>query len=153
MSSQIEGIYNALVAMSITVDTKTPSVYGLTGLPNQVASADLPCRLILALGANAVAGSSTDFYTLGGHQNVVWTMSDLLLWLPAAQGQGVKQVAGALVRYAGKYVDAVKGKWFMVSGADVEDCKVEPGMYEYPVGSGNFYYGCLSRLTIRELVE
>lgn len=161
MSSAIGAIYTAIEAMSVLAGEKTPTVYGLTGLPNTVASANLPCRILLDL-ANAGEGQSMEFFSInsgisgGGAQYVDWQLSDLLLYLPQAQGLGVKQVAVALVDYTGAYVDACRSNRGLVNTAtneaNVTGLRVAPGIYEYPVSSGNFYWGCMATLTIREII-
>lgn len=158
MASQISAIYTAFENMTITVSSVTPRVYGLTGLPNSIAAADLPARVLLDL-ANAAEGQSMEFFTVnsgiggGGAQYVDWQMNDLLLWMPEAHGRGVKDVATALIAYCGKYIDTVRNSRNIVSSASFTGLRVSPGVYEYPAGSGQMYWGVMATSTIREIIE
>ena len=158
MTSVIGSIYTAIESMSILVDGSAPKVYGLTGLPNTVASAMLPCRILLDL-ANAGEGQSMDFFSIntgiggGGNQYVDWQLSDLMLMLPQAQGIGVKQVATTLVEYTGAYIDAARDNRAIVPTANITGLRVSPGIYQYPAEGGVSYWGCMATLTIREIIS
>ncbi len=161
MTSAIVAIYTAIENLTILVDSKTPEVFGLTGLPNTVASAMLPCRILLDL-ANAGEGQNMEFVTInsgisgGGSQVIEHQISDLMLLLPLGQGQGNRQVGVALVTYYGAYIDAVRANRTLVdtptNDANIAGLRCSPGVYEYPVGSGTFYWGCMTNLTIKEII-
>lgn len=162
MTSAIVDIYSAIEGIEVLVDGAAPFVYGLTGIPNTVASADLPVRVLLDL-ANAGEGQSMQFHTVnsgiggGGAQYIDWQISDLMLLLPEAQGLGVKQVAETLVAYTGAYVDAVRDNRELVdealNSASFTALRVSPGIYEYPAESGNRYWGVMATSTIREIIS
>lgn len=155
-ADQISAIYTALQALSITVGSKTPTVYGLTGIPNSVVTAQLPCR-ILEIFDNRLqtvqAKPSTITGSVQPNLEVTWAISDLLLWTPEAQGRGIVDVASNLVAYCGLYLDMIRAHVQIVSTAIIEDCKPIPGIYEYPMGSGMLYFGVLSVLSIKERVQ
>lgn len=155
MPSAIDSIYTAIKNISVTVGSVTPTAYGLTGLPNQIASADLPARLILAVGGALATGQqAVQFYTLSDYKyGAKWQINDLMLWIPQEQGRGVAQVAQSLVQYAGAYLDAVRTNRDLTALASIEDMRAEPGLYEYPQGSGITYFGCMATVTVQEWVE
>jgi hypothetical protein len=154
MSNQINAIFSALEAMSVQVDGNAPAVYGLTGLPNTVASANLPAR-ILEIMDNAAEMSAGTHRTLSSTPGMAinWVLTDLLLYLPTAQGQGLVQVASSLVTYCGKYIDAIQVNEALIATASVIGLKVVPGRFEYPSDSGTFYFGAVATLTIKELQD
>lgn len=161
MTSEISAIYTAIENMTVTVNNATPIVYGLTGIPNSLANANLPCRILLDL-ANAGEGQTMDFRTVGsginggGKQYVDWQFNDLMLYLPLALGTGNKQVTSVLVAYLGAYIDAARANRELVntanSSASITGLKVTPGVYEYPSGSGSQYWGCMTAITVREII-
>lgn len=162
MTSAIVAIYTAIEDMTVLVGTKTPEVYGLTGIPNTIASANLPCRVLLDL-ANAGEGETMQFHTInsgiggGGAQYIDWQVGDLMLMLPEGQGIGNKQVAQTLVAYTGAYIDAVRNARDLVdsddNSASFTALRVSPGIYEYPAESGNRYWGVMASATIREIIS
>jgi hypothetical protein len=161
-NSQILAIYTAIQALSITVNpgappvAVTPTVFGLTGTPDSVETAHLPCR-ILEIFDNRLqtvqARHSTISGTVTPNMEVIWTISDLMLWCPEAQGRGVIDVAYTLVEYCGKYIDVVRSHEAIIASASIEDCKPIPGIFEYPTESGNFYFGVWSTLSVKERVQ
>lgn len=161
MTSEISTIYTAIEDMSILVNGVMPNVYGLTGIPNSLPSANLPARILLDL-ANAGEGQTMEFRTVGsginggGKQYVDWQFNDLMLYLPIAQGVGNKQVASALVAYLGAYIDAARANRELANtangSASITGLKVTPGVYEYPSGSGSQYWGVMAMVTVREII-
>jgi hypothetical protein len=161
MTSAISAIYTAVESMTVLVGSDTPTVYGLTGIPNTVASANLPCRILLDL-ANAGEGQSMNFFTInsgisgGGAQYIDWQIDDLMLLLPLAQGIGNKQVSSNLIAYCGAYIDACRTNRGLVNTstneANITNLRVAPGVYNYPNGSDTFYWGVRAELTIREII-
>lgn len=157
MSSVISTIYANIKALAITAGGQTPQVFGLADVPNSLASAELPCRILTALQGN-FEGQEMRFETISGNspatgnqQNINWQIIDLLLWLPQAQGRGPRDVTAELVEYAGAYLDIVRPNRLIGTRASVENLSIDIGIYEYPSNSGNFYYGGRAAWTIKEL--
>ena len=162
MTSVILDIYDAVSAMTVLVGGESPTVYGLTGIPNGVANADLPCRILLDL-ANGGEGQSMQFHTVnsgiggGGAQYVDWSIRDLMLLKPQGLGVGNREVAATLVAYTGAYVDAARANRNLIATdtneASFTELSVSPGVYEYPVESGIFHWGVMATSTIREIIS
>lgn len=154
MASQIINIYNALDAVSVTVKGKTPKVYDLEELPESIHTAQLPCRLLLPVGNdNAGEGRDGEFIAIGTGITVNWTVKDLMLWKPSEQGRGLSDFAPVLVEYCGLYADAMRSFKCPYANSALESFSMMPGMYEYPVGSGNWYAGVMCYLQIKEVIS
>lgn len=156
MGSNLVAIYTAIEALSISVGSDTPDVFGLADMPNSIATAQLPCRL-LEVFDNHMETTMAVHHTISGtstpHMHVTWSISDLLLWKPEAQGRGVRDVNTSLITYCQNYIDAVASHEAITATASIEDCKPLPGLFPYPAQSDNFYFGVLVTLTIKERVQ
>lgn len=152
MGSRLADIFAALAALPVNVNGASVPAYGLDALPNSVAAAALPCRLLLPLGTR-VEGRSVSFTTVGNAGVVVpqWRITDLLLWKPTAQGRGLNDVAPDLIAYMAAYVDALRSTR-RFAGAEVIDAAFEPSVYTYPAGGTKDYWGVEVVLQIKEIV-
>lgn len=154
MSSQLEAIYAALAEQVVTVDGKTPPVYGLDNPIGSLTSARLPVRILHPFG-NGSEGRNIAFDGASCLITLTWTVVDFLAF--QAIGQGVPPT-GAMIRYAAAYVDMIKG--FQRVGADtnplirayLDPSRVLPGVFEWPLGSDAWYYGVQASLDIVEIV-
>lgn len=157
MGSVISTIYANIKALAITAGGQTPQVFGLANVPNSLASAELPCRILTALQGNFEGQEmrsetiSGDNPATGNQQNIIWQITDLLLWLPQGQGRGPRDVTAELVEYAAAYVDIVRANRLIGTRATVENLSPQVGIYEYPQQGSTPYYGCRTVWTIREL--
>jgi len=148
-ASLIAEIYQKLAELSVAAGGKTVTVYSLSTLPNSVASANLPARLLLPVitgegGARQVTVMNTQNKFI-----VSWTLTDLLLYQPAAQGTGIAQVANPLVTYCADYLAALRLK---IVGMGIDSITAEPDVYEYPQGSGSVYFGVRVSLTVKDII-
>jgi hypothetical protein len=151
--SSITSIYAALAAVTVTTTSgKTPTVYDLDELPESISTAILPARLLIPVGSNPGEGRMAEFYAIGTQMTVNWQVSDLMLWQASEQGRGLQEFAPELVDYCGKYLDAMRAFRCPVSDTALTSLDMIPGIYEWPVSSGNFYSGVLCQLTIQEHV-
>lgn len=152
MGSRLVDIFEALAEMPVAVNGAVVNVYGLDTLPNSVAAAALPARLLLPLGTRS-EGRSVSFATFGQNGVVVpqWRITDVLLYKPTAQGRGLNDVAPDLIAYMAAYVDALRATRTL-AGATIVDAGLEPGVWTYPVGGSKDYYGVEATLTLKEIV-
>jgi len=61
--SVITNVYTALKAKSVTTTSgKTPIVYGLNELPENITTSQLPCRLLLPVGGTSGRRAGFEFY-------------------------------------------------------------------------------------------
>jgi len=153
--SVVSTIYANLAAVSVKVGSTNiePTVYELDELPENIATAHLPCRLLLPLGGDPTEGRDGEFIAIGTGVTVNWQISDLMLWQSSEQGIGLREYAPTLVEYCGKYVDAMRAFRCPATNTALESFSVTPGEYEWPRGSGRFYAGVLCRLNIKEVLS
>jgi hypothetical protein len=152
--SVIMKVYSALEAKSVTTTSgKTPTVYGLNELPENITTSQLPCRLLLPVGGTPGEGRDLSFIAIGTGVTVNWQITDLMLWQASEQGIGLREFAPEIVDYAGKYVDMLRTFRCPYANTALESASVTPGEYEWPRGSGRFYAGVLCQLNIKEVVS
>jgi len=152
MSSNILTIYDQIAATSITVNGTAVTVKDADQLPNRVASADLPVRLLTPLSGFGAEGaqSSSVWASSGGSsvRQVEWIIYDLLLWQPITLDVGVKAWAKELLAYSRQYFDMLGS--LELTGAVRLDANLTHSVIEYPLLSGVLYGGVRATLTIRE---
>jgi len=153
--SEIIDIYTALEAIAVTsVDGDSITVYGLDELKNSIATAHLPCRLLLPVGDDTRGeGRDGAFIAIGTGMAIDWMVNDLMLWEATSQNVGLREFAPELVSYCGKYLDAMRSFKCPTSNSALSGVYMMPGIYEWPMGSGNYYSGVLCQLTIHEVLS
>lgn len=159
MTSILPTIYNDLENMTVTYTDKasasvTPTVYDLDEIPASVQTAHLPCRILLPIGQGQ-SGTQTATVLRGAGVQANWTITDLFLLDTAARDAGLYVQAPVLMRYVVAYAEALGKQFQFVHGYSTESLTVSasiiPGMYEYPAGSGVWFYGVKCDVTIDEL--
>ena len=151
--SNILTAYDNLAAVIVTTTSgKTPKVYNLDSLPENLTTAHAPCRLLLPLGGMPGEGRDGQFLGLGSSATMQWQVNDLMFWQISEQGIGVREFAEDLVDYCGKYAEAMKT--FKCPAADMvlDGWSVTPGEFEFPVGSGRYWAGVRCQLMITEAI-
>ncbi len=159
--SSIRAIFTALAAKTITVTssvaygTVTPQVFDLHQLVPNPDSARLPARWLLPFGVFPTEAKEFHFIALGNTVKMTWQISDLLLWRAAQLGQGLGSDTVDLVNYAGLYADMLRTfrKPVASAQAHIESVNIAIGVYEYPVQSGQFFYGCSCVFNIPEVLS
>ena len=148
----VSAIYSAIAAITVAVNGKNATVYGLANKPDAIETAQLPVRLLVNVGGNA-QGTSTKSLTLGSAPRLhsIWQVQDLMLYKPPAQGLGLDEMDGVLMGYCDDYLSAIRTHVQLTSTALITDVRLEPGMYQHPPGSERQYYGVMATLTIEEI--
>lgn len=151
--SQIANIYDRLAAQAVLYDGVAPTVYWLATTPNSIESAQLPARIITPISSRQ--REDFGFIALGTGARVIWTLQDVLLVRPAAQMRGPLDVLRPLVTYCGAYADAMRsfrepGQASAGSRTTLDRVSTDVVTYEWPSGSGQYYWGVLATLTISE---
>jgi hypothetical protein len=158
-ASQIRTIYSTLATKTIQVEssvaygTTTPQIFDLNALPDYVDSAKLPCRLLLPFGTAKAEGRDVHFIALGNTAKATWHVIDLLLWRPVEEGIGVNSVAADLMTYCAQYVAMLRANRSLVSQTVIKSVNLTPDTWEYPLGSGVFYWGVECALDIDEVLS
>lgn len=159
--SNIRNLFTYLADLPVTFKDEagsmvTPTGYDLPELKKHWERPDMPCRLILPMEEyNAVsagvfepmnAGTST-----GGEMG--WNVVDLMLYQKTGQTRGLQDVLPDLVSYMGAYVHAILGNNQPVPGFRMQSVAPNAGVYEFPVGSGQTYYGVEAQVSYIELLQ
>ena len=148
MSSQLVAIVDAIAAMSVTGVT---TVYSGTTLKNAVEIADVPARIVSAVGMQS---ARTKTSTLGGSGHVMmteWTITDVALLRPAGMGIGLKDVVDTMESYMAAYHDAVRT--LVAPAWQLVDVRVRAQILEWPQASGRSYDTVVVTLVISEIVQ
>ena len=152
-------IYDDLEAMNVTYLNKsnvsvTANCFNLDEIPASVSTAQLPCRILLPIG-QGTGGVSNARILQGAGVIAQWNISDLFLLETAARDAGLYIQAPVLMRYCVAYAEAFGKQWQFIHGWNTESLSLSssivPGMYEYPSGSGTWFYGVKCDLTIEEI--
>lgn len=148
MSSQLVAIVDAIAAMSVTGVT---TVYSGTTLKNAVEIADVPARIVSAVGMQSARTKTT---TLGGSGHVMmteWTITDVALLRPAGMGIGLKDVVDTMESYMAAYHDAVRT--LVAPAWQLIDVRCRAQILEWPQASGRSYDTVVATLIISEIVQ
>lgn len=153
--SEITSIYTALAAITVTTTSgSTATVFDLDELKNRINTSDLPVRMLLPVGDDTRGeGREGAFVAIGTTMTIDWQVSDLMLWQPLGQGEGLREYAPELVDYCGKYIDAMRTFKCPTSNSSLTGVYMMPGIYEWPMGEGVYYAGVLCQLTIHEVLS
>jgi len=152
-------IYDDLEAMAVTYTDKsganiTANCLNLDEIPASVQSVHLPCRILLPIGQGQ-GGTPTAQVLFGAGIKATWNITDLFLLEVAARDAGLYIQAPVLMRYCVAYAEAIGRQFEFVHGWSTETnsltASILPGMYEYPSGSGVWFYGVKCDLQIEEI--
>lgn len=145
--SQLSAIIDAVCALSPSGFTGT--VLRGTALKNVVDDADVPVRIVSAVGMQS---ARTRVTTLGGGGHVMtteWTIVDLALLRNAGIGQGMKDIALGMESYLNAYHDAART--LAAPAWAVTDVKTRAQILEFPQGSGRFYDAVVATITVNDI--
>lgn len=152
--SVILSIYTTLATKTVTVSGITPTIYGLTALPDAVEDAMLPCRLLLPMQPRG-EGRDWHFIALGKTVQLTWHITDLMLWRRSDAGIGLEDIASVLVDYAGQYAEMLRSNRAMGQEmAHIVGARFVYGTFQYPDSEqGISYDGCAVELDIEEVLS
>jgi hypothetical protein len=145
--SALLAIYDALAAMQVPVNAVIVPVKKPTELPESVAAASTPIRLLMPMGTRP-GSTAIAALTMQGAAGAEWRIADLLLLKPAQAGR-LDQAAGVLVQYMQDYASALM-RQRALAGAFIQSAGVEAGIFEYPAQSNVKWFGVEATLTVKE---
>ena len=150
MASQLLSIMTAIKAYNPQYNGKTVSIRDSSTLPNTANAADLPMRIISAIGNS---GGQVQRMTLGANPVITlrWTITDMLLGQQVGLGKGEKDQSNAQLVYASAYADLIRT--LVTNKYQIEDVRIAPQVIEFPAESGNMYYGVMCEYLIREIIQ
>jgi len=149
MGSQLTSIVDAVAALSIT--GYSMNVLRGTTLKDQVDDADVPTRIVNAIG---LASSRTRTTTLGGSGHVMqaeWTVHDVALLRAAGLGLGLKDIAGSVEGYLAAYHNSLRT--LIATTWVLSNASLRASVLEWPQGSGRYYDAVTATLTITEIIQ
>lgn len=143
-------IYGALAAMNVTLNASVVSVAAYNSKIVALHTAQVPIRILGALGEQDSA--SFEAVTLDGSTvATTWTLTDLAL-LEAANQSTLADNREAMVRYEVAYVTAIKANIRLLKpGVVVRRVRMSRGVFQYPAGSNQWWYGVECRPEIEEV--
>lgn len=154
MPSKLREIYDALASLRIELDGKAvpcPPLEETTGVIHTT-----PQRVLSPL-SDRNEGQGARKLTFGDGASVLWTITELVLLAPAEEGSGLEFYTPRLVEYQEKFISlyakldktlGIRPRTVTVSSADIEI-----GVYNYPLGTDNWYYALKVNWSIRENIE
>ena len=149
MNSRLLDIYAALQALPILLEGKAIPCYGLedSGIINTT-----PLRVLSPLSDKADGRSVTPM-TFGGALTLQWHITDLGLIASVTEGSSIEFHKPRIVAYQAEYVNKAfqdKHLGIVPKTITVNSIDIEIGAYEYPLISGQWFYGVKATWTIRE---
>lgn len=104
----------------------------------------------------SVVGQRVDgraaYLTIAKNLSVEWRVTDLLLWQPVNQDIGLSTHEPALITYMVAYLDVVAANRAISTKSSIRECTLIPGVFEWPQGGGQQYFGVEATLTIQEVI-
>lgn len=155
--SVIQEVYDAMSALELKIDEKILTCAKPSAVPNTITTAHLPLRILTPLSrfSNQFAAASNSFNPNQGSgvNNIFWTITELFLLTPISQGSGIRFQNDILVEYCVEYYDKLgAGALKLPNNVWIENANFRPDIIEYPIGSGQFYFGVVGIFTISEKI-
>jgi hypothetical protein len=147
---QLEAIYAALAATTVTVGAKTVAARNLDRLKGSIEAAEMPTRLLLLPNDSRGGGGEFGFVALGNTSSSTWNIPDLLLWRLAEDGMGLEDVATELRAYTVAYTNLLRTIRALTDQSVIERVSLRTGVFSW---GGRDYFGVLAVLTIKEWIS
>lgn|SRR5574341_490440 len=154
--SEASDIIDVFAAMTVQYGGATPLVKAMDQALNSPTPADLPVRIILPVQPR-VEASDMHFVVIGQTGTMLYRITDLLLIKPVTLGQVmIGEEMENMIDYCRRYVRRLQ----TVAGNHQQrtlqpevvliNCDAQPGIWEYPVESGQLFKGVSVIMTLRE---
>lgn len=156
-ASALLEIYDALAAMSVSADGKTPQVWDVDEARDSAHTAHLPVRILLPAGGFRGEGNLGQNFrpvTINSITRGTWMITDLCLWRPIGQGVGMRGMGGVLAEYCSAYSTALvnrgRGTTYQsyITGWDIA-----AGVYAFPDSSDNWFWGVRVVVQVDEIIS
>jgi len=151
MASQIETIFDNIAALTPAYGNTTPKVWNIDDI-HEDASLVVPRRILMVTESPA---DPFEFVALGKRASITWRITDRLYVAPANETGGMPRWHGAMLRYIASYTTAALNSRSVGAAsnpAHIVSLTSEAGTYDWPVGSGQFYYGVNIELEVQEII-
>ena len=146
-------IYDAIAAQSVTMTSGTVinKVWKPDEIKDRVNADQLPLRILLPPGADGnTAVADWNMLTFKNAQ-VIWRVTELMLYRPIAQGGGLANVWSLLTDYVARYVSTFTTGRKLGTGT-VDGFEAQTAVLEWPRGSGNKFHGVQTTLLVSETI-
>lgn len=155
--SVIQDVYAAISELELVLDDKILTCAKPSSVPNTITTAHLPLRILTPLSRFSnqfsTAGNSLNPNQGSGVNNVFWTITELFLLSPISQGSGIRFQNDMLVDYCAEFYYRIgNGYLNMPTNTWINNVTFRPDVIEYPIGSGQFYFGVVGIFTISEKI-
>ncbi len=144
----ISAIMAAIAALPAPYDTIVVPVRVAATLSDEIEDADLPARVLTAIGAIASRHERT--LTPVGQMELRWQIDDLLLVRSVGLGRGLRDTADALARYAYDYARLLRQ--LRAQTYTVVSWDAQIGVITYPAGTDRQYEGVRISLTLAHII-
>ena len=134
----------AIITALTAIDVDGETVYTGSTLPDSLATADLPARVI-----DIEKTETLEWVSLGGVATVNHIINDTYYLAPVAQGSGLDDNRAALIAYTDAYIAAIVANLRLSGVAEIIDIETVPTVIEY-AAAGTYYFAVRSLLTVRE---
>lgn len=150
MASQLITIMNAIKSYNPQYNGQNVTIRSGSTIPNTANATDLPMRIVSAIGNS---GGQVQRLTLGSSPLLTlrWQITDVLLGQQVGLGTGEKEQSDAQIAYASAYADLIRT--LVTNKYQIEDVRITMETIEYPVESGNRYYGVSCEYIIKEIIQ
>lgn len=155
MSSLLSTFYDDLEAMTVSYvdkdnNTVTADCINIDEYRDSIQTAHLPCRILTSTSAD------TAIIVYGAGSMATWNITDLFLLAPVTQETGSHIYMPVMKRYEVAWLEAIQKKWMIIHGWSTEtlalNASMQAGKFEYPAGSGVWFYGVKCDVNFEEIV-
>lgn len=150
----LQDIFNQVTALDVTIDSNTVPARNIGDRRNKVNNSDLPVRLMMWSSDQQGAGNDLHYVdNVGNTISITWHVVDLMLFAPEKTGLGFYVRDPKLVEYADNYRTALHDFTTCAEpfGWQLVTATIQPGNFEYPLGSDLWYVGVQVSMDILEL--
>lgn len=152
--SNVREITTALAAISVTYTkevggTVTPTAYDISALPPSVPAGNLPVRLL-----GAVRGSSSASFVYETAGTTAASVEHSISELALIEMVGLSRMQDEwcdTMRYMDALLDALQANRSIYARSEIVGINCQREVIEWPAQSGEFYFGCMSAFTIKQL--
>jgi hypothetical protein len=153
MGSAIESILDDIAGMSPTYDTDVSiGVWNIDQQKEVLAPASCPKRVLMIIPNGTTADPMT-FIALGTTTHVTWLITDRLYLKPSGEMGAYRRYTPETLRYTASYLEAVRQNRGPTAQSHIESVRAYPGIYAYPEGSDQYFYGVDVLLEIEEVIS
>lgn len=160
--SDVRALYSALAELVVSFKNEEGRDVSITGRDlhkmktNEIGA--LPVRILTPFKERGSGASDLRLLTVGTSNvfgTMTWRIADIMLLCEAGERYGIYKVLPDLVRYSGAYAERIAD-----AGADLgigtmtyTGLQLDAALIEWPMGSGQEYYGVEAILSYEELIN